>query len=911
MFQMLSTRQFRLGVMLLVVGLLTSCAQIPTNKPAVSATTGSATTTSAVAPGPNIAVGAPGSTPAPPAAPPSPLRTFADVTRDAKEIKGFVGIWQREDRVWLELKPEQFDMPMLFAAQRSSGLGTRGLFAHWMLTNYLVEFRRFGANNSQVQMVARNFAHQATNNPGLARAAQSSFSDSLIGATSVVSQPHPQRKTVLIDLGPILLTDLPQLSSQTEAYFRLGYGFDPRNSYFGKVTASAEQAVIEVKAHYFTPRVPIVQPGGGTPGIAQPSPPRNLEDPRSFFVTYNYSFATLPATPMKPRLADDRIGHNVERLYEFGEEANYNERRYLVNRWRLEKKFPFAVASEPAKPITFWLDRNIPKRYLAAVEAGVLEWNKAFENIGFLNAMRVELEPEKDGPALAATRHSSIRWYLDTDPGALAYGPSITDPRTGEILDADIAVSNNWVRLLREVLVERSPTPSADAANHHTHYVSSKQGKHFCDYGHHAINDAQFHADLMMARGQIDANSPEVEKLVNAVLKDVIMHEVGHTLGLRHNFRASTAVPTNQLNNPQFTLSKGISGSVMDYNGINIPSNGAKYGAVAMDTIGPYDFWAIEYAYKPIDGAAEVAELAAIASRSSEPELAYGSDEEVRAGYDPDVNQRDLGNDPMAFAKVRFGQARELIERTQKRQLKPGESYSILRRSTSSAFSQYDQAAELVAKYIGGVKYLRDHSGSSRLPFEAVAASRQREAMKILTSEIFDFNALQFDPSFVARLSEDGFERDFGLPSLPAVYRQIDGLQQRVLNRLMSDSVAQRLLESPSRQLNGDAPFTLNEVYGNLQKAIWMELSSGADIDLQRRTLQREYLKRLTAQVLRGSVGAPMDIRSLARVHAKELLAALKRAKPGKKSAEALAHLDESRVTLESALAAPMVRGGF
>jgi hypothetical protein len=937
MFAQMLLRRVGLGSLLLAALLLSSCAQLAgltatgASAPAAKAPAAPAIPPAPVAPpgsaGPNIAVGAPGSTPAATQTPPNPLRTFAEVTRDAKEVKGFVGIWQREDRVWIELKPEQFNMPMLFAAQRSSGVGTRGLFAHWFLTNYLVEFRRFGANNSQVQVVARNFTHQATNNPSLQRAAELSFSDSLIAATSVVSQPHPQRKTVLVDMGPMLLTDLPQLSSQTEAYFRLGYGFDPRNSYFGKVVANDEQAVIEVKAHYYTPRVPIAQPGTGLPGLSPPSPPRNLEDPRSFFVTYNYSFSALPSTVMKPRAADDRLGHNVERVYEFGDEANYNEKRYYVNRWRLEKKFPFAQASEPVKPITYVLDRNIPQRYIDSVKAGVLEWNKAFEKIGFLNVMRVEVEPEKESGALNANRRASIRWYLDTDPGALAYGPSITDPRSGEVLQADIAISNNWVRLLREVLVERAPYPvigtqaaiagfstdqnPADQLSQAMRLAFGKHHHHLCEHGSFAADQAQFHLSLMQMRGQIEAGSPEVEKLVNAVLKDVVMHEVGHTLGLRHNFRASTVMPTDKLNDPNYTLANGISGSVMDYNAINIPSNGVPYGRLAMDTIGPYDYWVIEYAYKPIDPASEAAELAAIASRSSEPQLAYGTDDEFRAGYDPEVNQYDLGNDPMAYAKLRFGHARELWERTQKRVLKPGESYSILRRSTNSAFSQYDQAAELVSKYIGGVRYLRDHSGSTRVPFQPVNADKQRQAMKIITAEIFDFNSLQFDPSFVARLSEDGLDREFGAPSLPSVYRQVDAVQQRVLNRLMGDSVAQRLLEGPAQKIDAGAPFTLNDVYTSLQSSIWSELTNGADIGLQRRTLQREYLKRLTAQLLRSSVGAPMDTRSLARVHAKDLLAKLKKAKTTKMGAEAKAHLAECQVTIEGALTAPLVRSGF
>jgi Met-zincin/Domain of unknown function (DUF5117) len=882
-----------------------------------------------------------------PAVPPSPFRPFAEVIKDAKESKGLITLWKKEDRVWAELKPEQFNQPFLFAAQRSTGIGTRGLFAHWMLGNYIVEFRRVGANGAGVQMIARNFAHQATNNPALQRAVASSFSDSLIATTGVASQPHPTRKSVLIDLNSLLLSDLPQMTATTEALFRIGYGFDSRNSFMGDVHANKDQAVVEVKAHYYVPRVPMLSPGGPAPNFATPTPPSTLEDPRSFFVTFNYSFAALPEKTMAPRLADDRIGHFVERVYEFGDEADYKERRYFVNRWRLEKKDPSAALSEPVKPITYWLDRNIPERYRESVKAGVLEWNRAFEKIGFKDAVRVEMEPDKDGPILAGTGHSSIRWFLNTDPGALAIGPSIVDPRSGEILDADIAISNNWVRLLREVVVERSPNPSVaneqgSAESQWSNFSSSratpslsfleqakpdpmhalshalgKPGRHVCDYGSHASMDMIFGAQLLQMRGVIEPGSAEVEKLVQAVLKDVVMHEVGHTLGLRHNYRASTITPASKLADTAWTKANGISGSVMDYNGFNIPVGKEKYSSFVMETLGPYDYWAIEYAYRPLAANNEANELAAIASRSSEPQLAYGTDDEARIGYDPEVNPRDLGDDPLAYAARRFQQARELWQRTAERQLKPGESYGVLRRASDVAFAQFDQAADLSSKWVGGVRYLRDHSGSARAPYQPVPVAKQREALQMLAKQVLAPDALKFDPGFVARLVEDGLDRGNAPPMLPGVYRDVAGVQQRVLNRLMSDNVAQRLLEAETKLADRSQILSLSEVYRTLQDNIWSELASGADIGLQRRTLQREYLRKLTSLVLRPGGLGPVDTRAMARMQAQDLMAKLKRANSiggfnakGGRSAEARAHLAESLALVEDSLKAPLVRQG-
>jgi len=241
-------------------------------------------------------------------------------------------------------------------------------------------------------------------------------------------------------------------------------------------------------------------------------------------------------------------------------------------------------------------------------------------------------------------------------------------------------------------------------------------------------------------------------------VKSVIMHEVGHTLGLRHNFRSSTIYTLKQLQDPEFTKKNGMAGSVMDYTPFNLSLKGEKQGEYVTSALGPYDFWAIEYAYKPIEPAQEKEALAKIAARSSEPLLAFGTDQDANGfNMDPDVNVFDLGSDPLAYFQRRLTISRELWDRIQRRTLKPGESYEVLRRSFDYGFQQFARTLPVVVKYVGGVTYLRDHAGTGRATFTPVPLPRQREALQMLTASLFKADSFQFSPATISRLGSDHF----------------------------------------------------------------------------------------------------------------------------------------------------------
>jgi hypothetical protein len=374
--------------------------------------------------------------------------------------------------------------------------------------------------------------------------------------------------------------------------------------------------------------------------------------------------------------------------------------------------------------------------------------------------------------------------------------------------------------------------------------------------------------------------------------------------------------PLAKVSDPAWSRDKGISGSVMDYIPLNIAVKGEQQGAYVESTLGPYDYWAIEYAYRPLPKETEADELAKIAARgATDPLLAYSSDEEVIAGLDPDVSQFDLGSDPLLYLSKRIVITQELWQRLQAKQLKPGESYDVLRRSFESGFRQVSRAATLTAKYVGGVHYVRDFAGTSRLPLTPVAPDKQRAALKLLSTGVFSAESFRFKPEFIRSLGIDylnlsanqasELNPDFSLRT------RVLGLQTRVLNQLLSDTVLARLLDSEIKVSKADEAITLNELFGALRGSIWSELKAGGPIPGPRRDLQREHLRRIATVLTRPAAGTPADAVALFREEAKQLSAQIRSAVgTGKRDAATRAHLVESAGTLDEALKAPLVRQG-
>ena len=877
--QNLSYQCMRLPASFLMVLAIAAQAQTP---PASSSTPTSGSPASS----------APSPTATPPAAP-GTLRPMKDILKDAKSIPGFFTLHQKDEKVWLEILPSQLGKPFFFSYNVPRSIGERGLYGSQMGGSKLVEFQKIG---NQVQLIAKNTQFFAKEGTPQAQFVAESFSDSLMGSVALVSAPHPETKSILIEANTLLFSDIPGYQTRLEASFRMPFALDTRNTSFANVKSSETLTGLEVKAHFAVSKLsaPPMVPSQ----VPTTPPPSTTPDPRSLFVSFYYSFMPLPM-PMAIRMADERVGFFTVARTDYTTDLNVKPKTHLLKRWRLEKKDSGAAVSEPKEPVVYWLDKNIPEKYRASVMQGVLEWNKAFEKAGFKNALVVKQQQATDDFNNMDARHTSIRWFTGADVG-FAIGPSQADPRTGEILDADIGMSDVFARGARRTVIE-------DMLR-----VRSNDGE-ICEHAQEAAEELNYALDLLEARG-LELDSPKADALAQAYVKDIIMHEVGHTLGLRHNFRASTVYDLKQLQDPSFTRLNGIAASVMDYNPFNISPKGEIQGEYVMSTLGAYDYWAIEYGYKQFEAGHEAQGLAQILAKANQRELQFDTDEDAgfgaMGGIDPMVNRFDLGSDPLAYYKRRMQLSRELWERLQNLNLATGESYERLTRSFRSGFSQLARVAPLAAKYIGGVHTRRERAGNNRPLFEPVSAGLQREALQLMTKDFLGTDSFKFKPEFIARLAVDRLESSSVQGGLQiSVASLVAGVQKGILDQIYSPAVATRLAEVGMKVNDPRETLGLSDVYDALQEAIWSEAKTGQETSLIRRNLQREQLRRMTDVLVKPAGPWPADARSILRDNARQLSGLLDKtlAKPGL-SKTTRAHYADSLDTLNASLKASMQR---
>jgi hypothetical protein len=816
-----------------------------------------------------------------------------DILKDAKSTPGFFTLHQKEDKVWLEILPSQLGKPFFFSYNVPRSIGERGLYGSQMGGAKIVEFQKVG---NQIQLISKNTQFFAKEGTPQARYVSESFSDSLLASVSVISAPNPETKSILIEANSLLFTDIPGYQTALEASFRMPFSLDVRNTSFSETKNTPTLTGLEVKAHFSVPK--LSAPPLSTSMVPVTPPPSTTPDPRSLFVSFYYSLMPLPE-PMKTRLADERVGFFTVARTDLTTDSKGKPKSHYLKRWRLEKRDPNAMVSEPKEPIVFWLDKNIPVQYRATVTEAVLEWNKAFERAGFKNALVVKQQQNTDDFNNMDARHASIRWFTNVD-AVFNIGPSLADPRTGEILDADIGVSHGFTRPARLLALEQ-----AVKFNHGDEEV--------CHDGHFASQELGYALDLMESRG-LDLDGPEADALAKALLKRTVMHEVGHTIGLRHNFRATSLYDLKTIQNPEFTKVNGMSSSIMDYIPFNLSPKGEPQGEFMMSTIGPYDYWAVEYGYKEFADGQEASGLSQILSRAAESQHLYDTDEDAGygsiVGIDPLVNRYDLGSDPLAYYKLRIKLSRELWDKLQSTNLEKGESYERLSRSFRNAFGQIAVVAPLASKYIGGVHTRRERAGSQKPLFEPVSAKQQREALQLVTKDFLGTDSFKFKPEFIARLATDRLERIDNPSNLQtSVASLVANVQKGILDHVYSPSVATRLAEVSMKVNDPKETLGLADVYDTLQDAIWSEAKTGQETSLIRRNLQREQLRRMTDVLVKPAGPWPADARSIMRENARQLVSLLEKAnaKPGL-SKTTRAHYADALDSLNATLKASMQR---
>ncbi len=849
-------------------------------------------------------------------------KKFDEVVKDMEVIKGLFTFYRNaeENKVLMEILPEQLEKTFLFAGTVDQAVGERGLYASQMGDSFPFVFRRVGKN---IQWVEKNTNFIAASQTPAARYTARSFTDAIIGSVKMQSKPHPDRKSVLIDVSEMFLSDLPGFAiALNQVYEPTNYRFEKEKSAIGTVKSFPENSLIQIGLHYATdnPRTFSV----------------TLPDPRSIPMVVKYELSTLKETGFKPRVADDRVGHFTTVQQDYTSDRPSEPYVRYIARWQLEKADPTAKLSPPKQPIVFWLENTIPLEYRESVKEGILLWNKAFERLGFKDAIVVKQQPDDADWDPDDIRYSMIRWFTGVDAG-FAIGPSRANPYTGQIYDAHIGFSEVLTRYVRRESEELVGPVVQPSQAEFTLWPAawSRNSRYQCDYAQGLTQQAAFARSVLDARGTV---APEVEEeYMREFLISIVAHEVGHTLGLRHNFRASTILKVDDLYDLKKTTELSQSSSVMDYNPIVIAPKGKPQGHFMPITLGPYDYWAIEYAYRPIAGD-EKAELAKIAMRDTDPLVPYATDEDTLGtvspqSMDPMDNQFDQSDDPIAFFRDRLNVVEELWAAEQSKLAQPGEGYQIMRRAMGRGLSEYQRGLLTVSKYIGGIYHYRDHVGDphGRVPYVPVPADKQREALDFLRHYAFSEKAFQLPPGLLNKMA---IERLPGLDFFSYFTQRLDfpwhdtvlGLQRPVLDRIYHPLVLARMEDNQLRFAANEKPFTMADLFSGLDASIWSELDAGAtSISSLRRNLQREQLKHLIRLALRmpappppppppagislrfpPSPRPPEDATTLARASLLDIQTKIQKALAGGTVTDTTtrAHLEETQARIASTLQA-------
>lgn len=757
-------------------------------------------------------------------------KTIEELVKQSKKIEGLFTIYQDTvtGSIQLLVKENQLNKDYIYFNQIADGVADIGSFRGAYGDSKVFKIQKYF---DKIEFITQNTSFYFDPNNPISKSQNANLSEGNMSSEKILAIDK-ENKLYLIAANDIFLKEtLAQIKpsrfpTASPLSFSIG-NLDKDKTKINSIRNYPENTDIAVEYVYNSPSVL----NGGSNAVS---------DGRNVSIKVFHSIIAMPENNFEIRKDDPRVGFFTTEVDDQTATSS-TPYRDLIHRWNLIKKDPSAAISEPVTPITWWIENTTPLEWRETITEGVLEWNKAFEKAGFKNAMVVKVQPDDATWDAGDIRYNVLRWTSSPDPAFGGYGPSFVNPRTGEILGADIMLE--YVHFTNRVLFDKVFDLASNAST--TKGEFSTDNHKICSLGHVMHENTMFGQALLTASLASDL---EMARMKRESMKALIMHEVGHTLGLNHNMKASQIYSPAQLSDAAFIKGKALTGSVMDYADINITLDRTKQGQYYDTSVGPYDEWAIQFGYTPF--ASEI-EKNALLNKSTQPELIFGNDaDDMRApgkAIDPRVMIGDLSNDPISYSIERFKLVDNMMKDAKTKFPKTGESYQELRRIYYILSNQKSTASGVISRFIGGVYVDRAMVGQANAtkPYTAVSLTDQKRAMNALESYVFAPNAFNVPNELYnyLALQRRGYNFFSGTED-PKIHNQVLNYQNNILNHILHPNTLQRIVDS---ELYGNE-YHLSEFMSDLTNAIF-KADANTNINSFRQNLQIEYTNRLLSVV--------------------------------------------------------------
>lgn len=602
---------------------------------------------------------------------------------------------------------------------------------------------------------------------------------------------------VLVDVSDFFSTDVKAISGLPDSF---------RKTYKVKRLDASRSFINSIKS--YPKNIEVVQDFT----FEADEPPSNTST-NTITLRINQSMFLLPEDKMMPRIYDKRVGYFSLGNVDYSSEALKADDKRYIKRWRLEPKdvdaYNRGELVEPIKPIVYYLDPATPDKLKKYIKQGVDDWQKVFETAGFKNAIMAKYAPtQEEDPefSMEDVRYSSIRYVASTTRNAT--GPSVSDPRTGEIIESDIIWYHNHLRSYRNryLLETAAANPSART---------------------------------------LDTQAEEIGEM----MRMVISHEVGHALGLPHNMAASYAYPVDSLRSGSFTQKMGIAATIMDYARYNYVAQPGDKNIRFIRQLGPYDHYSINWGYRKIPSVKnpeqEIKTLDSwIEEKEDNPMYRFGGER-----FDPSAQTEGIGNDQVQASTYGINNLKIVAKNLKNWTSNQTNNYDDLSELYGELLGVWSRYAGHVSGNIGGVYEYRKKPNQKGNMYIPVAKIKQKESLKWLHQNVFETQDWLLDKNILANLKEDGY------------IDAISNVQSRQLNSILNTATLKRMMDAEVIQ---DDFYTISDMIKELRNGIFKELTQGRNTDIFRRNLQKLYLTRL-GYLLNDKESKNTDISSVIR----------------------------------------------